>query len=80
MSQLWHRLQLQLGFSPWPRNFNMPWVQPRKKKRVDNKTARRRSLVPEVRDSDLFVKVVTGRTKLTAMARNLPGGLATLGL
>ena len=21
--QLWHRLQLQLGFDPWPRNFDM---------------------------------------------------------
>ena len=22
--QLWYRMQLQLGFDPWPRNFIMP--------------------------------------------------------
>ena len=21
---------MQLGFDPWPRNFHMPWVQPKK--------------------------------------------------
>ena len=26
-------LQLWLGFSPWPRNFHMPWVWPKKKKK-----------------------------------------------
>ena len=26
------QLKLQLGFNPWPRNFYMPWVQPKKKK------------------------------------------------
>ena len=31
--QLWHRLQLWLGFSPWPKNFHRPWVQPKEKKR-----------------------------------------------
>ena len=31
--QLWLRLQLQLGFDPWPRNFHMPLVQPRKRKK-----------------------------------------------
>ena len=29
--QLWHGLHLRLGFSPWPGNFRMPWVQPLKK-------------------------------------------------
>ena len=29
--QLWHRLQLLLRFYPWPRNFHMLWVQPKKK-------------------------------------------------
>ena len=24
--QLWCKLQLWLGFSPWPGNFHMPWV------------------------------------------------------
>ena len=28
--QLWLRLQLQLGFDPWPRNFHMPRVRPNK--------------------------------------------------
>ena len=27
----WHRPQLPLGFDPWPGNFHMPWVQPKKK-------------------------------------------------
>ena len=30
---LWCRSQLQLRFSPWPGNFCMPWVQPKKKKK-----------------------------------------------
>ena len=29
--QLQHRLQLRLGFNPWPRNFRMLRVQPLKK-------------------------------------------------
>ena len=28
--ELWHRPRMWLGFSPWPRNFHMPWVQPKK--------------------------------------------------
>ena len=24
---------LQLGFDPWPENFHMPWMQPKKKKK-----------------------------------------------
>ena len=31
LPQLWQRSQLQLGLDPWPRNFHMPWVQPKKK-------------------------------------------------
>lgn len=31
--QLWHSLQLWLGFSPWPRNVHTPQVQPFKKKK-----------------------------------------------
>ena len=27
-------LLLWLGFSPWPRNFHMPWVMPKKKKKL----------------------------------------------
>ena len=34
--QLWHRLKLWLGFYPWPGNFHMPWVQPKKKSHVKN--------------------------------------------
>ena len=30
--QLCHRLQLWLGFDPWPKYFHMLWVQPKKKK------------------------------------------------
>ena len=30
--QLWHRLQLQLTFDPWPRNFHILQVWPTKKK------------------------------------------------
>ena len=33
MSQLWDRAQLLLGFDPLPRNFHMPWVQAKKKKK-----------------------------------------------
>lgn len=31
--QLWHILQLQLRFDPWPRHFHMPQVQPKGKKK-----------------------------------------------
>ena len=30
--QLWHRLQLMVGFDPWPRNFHMLQVWPKKEK------------------------------------------------
>ena len=30
LPHLWHRLQLWLGFSPWPRNFHMPGMWPLK--------------------------------------------------
>ena len=36
LPQLWSRLQLQLGFSPWPGNFHMPWVQSLKKQTLCN--------------------------------------------
>lgn len=32
--QPWHRSQLQLAFNPWPKNFHMLWVQPRKKSKM----------------------------------------------
>ena len=31
LPQLQHRLQLQLRFDPWPRNFRVPWVRLKKK-------------------------------------------------
>ena len=31
--QLWSRLQLQLIFDPWPGNFHVPWVRPKKRKK-----------------------------------------------
>ena len=33
LSLLWLRLLLWHGFDPWPRNFHMPWVLPKKKKK-----------------------------------------------
>ena len=35
--QLWHRLPLQLGFNPWPRNFYMLQGQQKRKKKFFNK-------------------------------------------
>ena len=32
--QLWHRLQLQLGFVPWPGNFHMLKRWPKMKKKI----------------------------------------------
>ena len=32
LSLQWLWLQLWHGFGPWPGNFCMPWVQPKKKK------------------------------------------------
>ena len=29
---LWHRSQLQLQFDPWPGDFQMPWVWPKRRK------------------------------------------------
>ena len=35
MLRIWlHRLQLKGGFDPWLGNFQVPWVQPKKKKRI----------------------------------------------
>ena len=31
--QLWHRLQLTLGYDPWPENFHMPQVLQKKERR-----------------------------------------------
>ena len=33
LPELWRRLQLQLGFDPWPGHFHMPRVQTKKKKK-----------------------------------------------
>ena len=41
--QLWHKLQLWFRFSPWPRNFHMPWVQPLKKKKKRKKKKRKKA-------------------------------------
>ena len=37
--QLWCRLQLHLGFDPWPGNFHVLWVRPKKKKKKKELTA-----------------------------------------
>ena len=43
--QVWYRLQLCLRFAPWPRNFHMPWVQPKKKNK--SRSSRRGAVVNE---------------------------------
>ena len=35
--QLWHQSQLWLTFSPWPRNFHMLWVWPKKNQKEKRK-------------------------------------------
>ena len=40
--QLWHRLQLQLGFDPWLGNFHMLQVQPKKKKKKNYFNAKKK--------------------------------------
>ena len=32
-----YKLQLWLGFDPWPGNFHVPWVWPRKEKKKESK-------------------------------------------
>ena len=34
LKRIWRRSQLRLRFSPWPRNFHMPWVWPLKKNKI----------------------------------------------
>ena len=41
LSLQWLWLQLWHGFGPWPANFCMPWVQPKKKKRREITLERR---------------------------------------
>ena len=36
LSPLWPRLLLWPGLDPWPRNFHMLRVQPKKKKKTEN--------------------------------------------
>jgi len=31
LPQLWSRLQLRLGFDPWPGNFHMLWAWPKQR-------------------------------------------------
>ena len=38
--QLWHRLQLQPGFDPWPGNFMLQMWQKKKKKKKKKKKRR----------------------------------------
>ena len=40
MPRLHCRLQLQLGFDPWHRNFHVPWVQPERKEEGRRKEGR----------------------------------------
>ena len=48
LPQLWHRLQLRLGFHPWFRNFHTSQVQPLKtKKRTNKKTPPETSCGPD---------------------------------
>ena len=40
--QLRHRLELQLGFKTWPRNFHIPQVQLKKKKKKEKEEKKRK--------------------------------------
>jgi len=43
--QLKHRLQRQLGFDPWPRNFRKPQLRPKKEKaKTKTKTTTKKTL------------------------------------
>ena len=37
LPKLWHRSQLRLRFDPWPGNFHMLQVQPKKEKKKKKK-------------------------------------------
>ena len=58
---LWHRLQLQCGFSLWLGNFHIPWVQQKKKKKkvsqVHEKQGRTEKLADWRKLSDLGVEI-----------------------
>ena len=52
LPQLWHTSELWLGFDPWPRNFQIPQMWQKKKKRKKEKK----------RNASVFQKIVSKGT------------------
>ena len=60
LALLWHRSQLQLRFSTWPRNFHMLWVWQKKKR---TRSSRRGSAVTNLISIYEDAGSITGRTQ-----------------
>ena len=74
MPQLWCRSQVWLEFDPWPRNFHMQWVQPKKKK----KEPQNEGIFPPVKSKFFFVFFrVAPATYGGSQARGQTGAVAT---
>ena len=69
--QLWCRLQLQLGFLPWPRNCRMPWVQPKQTNKTHTHTNWENSRLWSIGDSG----VLFGHITLDVSVSHLRGGV-----
>ena len=63
LMQLWHRLQLQLRFDPWPRNFHMLWVWPKKKKQTNKQKPKECEEYIEIREILLGILSNVGENK-----------------
>ena len=60
LPQLWHMLRLWLGFSPWPRNFHMLQVEPKKKKKDVNEGKKLQKY--KVRHTNMFIILKSKRS------------------
>ena len=52
--KLWQRVQVQCEFDPWPGNFYMLWVQPKKHTKKQKKRVSLNTLLFQVQNSKLY--------------------------
>ena len=72
--QLWCRLELWLRFNPWPRKFQMLWVQQNKPKKQANTTSQKGEPWLE-RPYETITEVSFSFVSRKAVASTLGGGL-----
>ena len=59
------------GFDPWPGNFPMPWVWPKKKKRKEKKTESLTELA-EISRTEQVERVIYSEAHLSILSSRIP--------